>query len=135
MPLLYGCCMGIVADHEGLWDAGRLGRAGVFAVALMLASAGTVILVHRMSASMAARRWSYVGLGLMVATVAAGLLPRETDGGYNICGPVLNLGRTDSEHCAAVMRPLPTIVALALVASVLAFTLAIVLGWRRQDSQ
>ncbi len=56
-------------------------------------------------------RLAAAGLLMSVVAGVAGLIPRETQGGYNICGPVLHLNRSDSESCAGVLDPLPLLVA------------------------
>lgn len=64
------------------------------------------------------------GLCFVLMGAVAGLIPREADGGYNICGPTLHLFRDDSEYCAEALSPLPRLVVLGLVAALVAFASA-----------
>lgn len=134
----------ILADHEGLYEFSRMSRA--VAVAAFLAF--LAIVVYRRVRPSCDRPWrstagrlALAGIGLAAVTIGLGIIPRETAGGYVICGPPLNLpaslpgfanvggdARADSVHCDPLMAAPMWWLVIGLVGSVVLFGAARLVG-------
>ena len=122
--------MGLVADHEGLYEAGRLVPAVIVASALL----ALVVVVARAlwtsqagGSEPAVRSLVAIGFAAAVVGTLAGVMPRQTASGDIICGPVLHVLRDDSEACASVLRPPTVVTAGPMAAAAVAFVAAGVL--------
>lgn len=126
--------MGLLADHQTVWEASRLVPALLLAVGLVLAGALVAVVVRQLSTARSARALAYVGVGLVVGSVAVGLIPREAASGYVVCGPVLNVTGSDSELCGTAMGVLPEIVVAGMSAAAISFATAVAVARRRRDT-
>lgn len=122
--------MGILADHEGLYDGSRIIPALVVAVGLHLLAGVFAAVVWRRCGRPSVVSWPgrLIGLGLLATLLAMslGVVPRATRSGYNICGPVFHFSRVDSKSCDGVLSPLPTLVLIAVIAAFVLFVAALV---------
>ena len=120
-----------VQDHEGLYEASRMKPAVGLAVAIViLAVMLTATMARRLGASWQQTTPGQLAIaGLVAATVgaAAGVVPRQTGDGTNICGPVMNLGRADNSACSEVLNLLSATVVVALTIAVVLSTASFVL--------
>ncbi|MEZ5243656.1 MAG: hypothetical protein R2707_01055 [Acidimicrobiales bacterium] len=111
--------MSILADHEGLYEMSRMGRAGLVAALMAIAA----VVAYRWASPAGSRPWASAagrlasaGLAVAAVTIGLGLIPREASRGYIICGPPLNLPDSlpaftnagadwaDSVHCNELMQ-------------------------------
>lgn len=115
--------MGLLADHEGVWELHRLGPAIALAAALVAAAAATVTLVWRNTTRVGRTLAAFGAVGVAIGA-AAGVLPIEADNGNNICGPILHLRRADSSACDGTLSSLSVGVFIALSVGLASFIAA-----------
>ncbi len=124
--------MTILADHEGLYELSRLMPAVSVALAMVLVS-GTLLMyvVGRLGAGWYRAPGGHAALVAVAATLlggVVGVLPRQTAGGYVVCGPVLHLGRADSELCDGVLDSVARWVQIAVAVAALTGLVAVLLA-------
>jgi len=127
----------ILADHETLWEAGRITPAILVAIALTALAAAFVLHQARRNRrwlSASAGRVAAAGLVLVVIAAAMGIVPREAAGGSAICGPVLfEPIPAEGEACGSVMAGPTTIFAITAVGGLALLAASEVL--RRRQSE